>query len=278
MYPILFRVGAYTVYSYTVAIAIGLLIGTWFAYRLARERNLEPTTLLDGAFWALLGGVLGARAAYVLFNWAYYANHLEKTIRIAEGGLSWHGALFGGSIAAATWLALRRHFRGDVKRWRDLLDASAPGLALGGALGWVGCLLTGSGYGAEAAGYGAPLSWLAAPLPDIYGVEAVRFLTQPLMIVWCTLLWFALWRGSRYLPAGLVLPIYVLSYAAADLGVTFLRGDGTWRQGLWLTQWVALVEMAVAAGVAIWLLAHRKKGPESVQLAAGGQGQWQQLP
>ena len=261
MYPILFRIGSYTVFSYTVATALGILAGVWLACRLSSSRTLQPRAVLDAAFWALLGGIAGARVGYVIPNWAYYRDHIDKAVRLSDGGLSWHGALIGGILILAGWLAVRRPFRSSVPDWRDLLDVLSPGLALGSALGWVGCLLTGCGYGAEASGYPPPQAWLTAWLPDIYGVQADRFLTQPLMIAWCLILCVALGLLLDHLPRGSAFACLVFLYAVADFGVAFLRGDGTWRRGLWLSQWAALAEMCTAAGLAIWVWTHRRRGP-----------------
>ncbi len=229
------------------------------SYRVARERLSDPRAVLDAGFWALLGGVMGGRVGYVAANWAYYADHLDKALNVREGGLSWHGALFGACAAIALWYVVRGHYRPPLSDWRDLMDAIAPGVALGGTFGWLGSLLTGSAYGAEASGYAPPLSWLAADLPDIYGVDAVRFITQPLMIVWCLLLWSVLWGLRRRLLRGFSFALYLLLYALADFGVTFLRGDGTWRCGLWLWQWVAIAEacMAIGLGLYVWSRADR---------------------
>jgi len=127
------------------------------------------------------------RLGYVAANWAYYVDHIGKALNVREGGLNWHGALIGGGIATGLWYVARAARgqgtdRPPVPHWRDLLDVLAPGLALGSAFGWLGALLTGSAYGAEASGFAPPLSWLTADLPDIYGVDARRFMTQPLMI------------------------------------------------------------------------------------------------
>jgi hypothetical protein len=121
----------------------------------------------------------------------------------------------------------------------------------------MGCLLGGIGYGSPAAGYGPPLSWLTAYLPDIYGVEAVRFLTQGMMACWSLLLAGGLWLiGSRQ-PPGAVFSLYLLLYAAADFAVMFLRGDGSWRIGLWSSQWAAMIEMGIAIAIG---LGGRKRG------------------
>jgi phosphatidylglycerol:prolipoprotein diacylglycerol transferase len=264
MYPILFRLGSYIVYSYTIALVVGMIAGAWVAFRLAKEKLPDPALVLDAGFWGLLGGLLGGRIGYVAANWAYYVDHIDKAVNLREGGLSWHGALVGGSGFVLVWYIVRAWTSPPMPDWRDLLDVIAPGMALGGALGWLGCLLTGSAYGAEASGYAPPLSYLTADLPDIYGVDSMRFITQPFMIAWCLLLWGVLWGLYRRCPRGLVFVFYLLSYALADFGVAFVRGDGTWRWGLWLWQWFALVEICIAVGLGIYFWTRSGKTPASI--------------
>jgi phosphatidylglycerol:prolipoprotein diacylglycerol transferase len=260
MYPILLRLGSFILYSYTVALVAGITLGTRLAYLRARDylsraqdELFAPAIVLDAGFWALLGGIVGARLAYVAANWAYYVDHLGAAADLSEGGLNWHGALIGGTAAVAVWVAVKRRSDPSVPSLRVLLDLAAPGLAWGGALGWLGALLTGSAYGAKASGIGPSWTWSTARLPDIYGVVAPRFVTQPAMIVLCLLLGALLWTTRKRLERrqGLAFALYLGLYAAADLGVWSLRGDGTWRWGLWLWQWVDLAELCVAVGLAI---------------------------
>ena len=254
MYPILFRFGSHIViYSYTVALVLGMIAGVWMAWRGARSRFPDPGIVVDAGFWGLLGGLFGGRAGYVIANWAYFVEYPAKAFALWQGGLSWHGALWGGCVAVIVWVAVRHRHGSKGPGWRETLDALAPGLALGGAFGWLGNLLTGSAYGAEASGCVPPASWFAADLPDIFGVRAERFLTQPLMIIWCLLLWGVLWALRGRLRPGILFSLYLLSYALADFGIAFVRGDGTWKLGLWLSQWVALGEMCVAIGLTIYL-------------------------
>lgn len=267
MYPILFRVGTYVGYTYTLALALGLFAGLWIAYRGARARLTDAVVILDGGFWGLVGGLAGARIAYVAANWAYFATRLGEAVDLRAGGLSWHGAWLGAAIAAALWYAVRRRGQPPPPDWRMLLDIAAPGLALGSAFGWVGCLLGGACYGAEAEGVRAPLQWLTGYLPDIYGVDEVRFLTQPLMIGWSLLLWGILWLrpgAVRALPVGGAFAAYLLLYAIADGLVWFLRGDGTWRYGLWPAQWMCLLQTGVALGLVVHAVRRRRRHDASV--------------
>jgi len=267
MHPILFRVGPYIAYSYTVALALGMIVGIWVTCHGARARLVDRTVILDGGFWVLLGGLVGARMGYVLENWAYFAAPLGEAVDLRGGGLSWHGAWLGGAVAAALWYALRCRFRSRLPDWRVLLDIAAPGFALGSAFGWAGCLLAGACYGAEAEGVRASLGWLTGHLPDIYGVEQVRFLTQPLMIGWALLLWgiLLLRPGAlRCLPAGATFAVYLLLYALADGLVWFLRGDGTWRFGLWPAQWISILQVCVALGLAMCAKRSRIRGDPGI--------------
>jgi phosphatidylglycerol:prolipoprotein diacylglycerol transferase len=256
MYPILLRMGSLTLYSYTVALVAGIALGVWVTDcgTRAGPRVSAPGIVVDAAFWTLLGGVLGARIAYVLANWAYYVDHLARAADLSEGGLAWHGALIGGVVVLAVWVTAVGQRARSTPGLFFLLDLAAPGLALGGTLGWLGALLTGSAYGAEASGVGPPTAWLAARLPDIYGVVALRFMAQPVMIIVCLLLGAGLWAGRSRLQrcTGLPFALYLGVYAAADFCVWFLRGDGTWRWGLWLWQWAALAEVCAAVGLGVY--------------------------
>jgi phosphatidylglycerol:prolipoprotein diacylglycerol transferase len=274
MHPILFRIGTYVAYSYTVALGLGMAAGTWLAYRAARARLADPVALLDGAFWVLVGGLIGARAGYVLANWAYFAAHMGEAIDVRGGGLSWYGAWLGGAIAGTIWYLLRNHFRPPLPDWRVLLDLVAPGLALASAAGWLGCLLTGAGYGAEAEGYRAPLGWVTGYTADIYGVEQMRFLTQPIMIGWCLLLWGVLQLrpgALRRLPVGATFALYLLLYAIADGMVWFLRGDGTWRFVLWPAQWASILQIGAALALIVhaWAKGAQRQPSEARGLSAG---------
>jgi phosphatidylglycerol:prolipoprotein diacylglycerol transferase len=256
MHPILFRLGPYTGYSYTAALVLGILTGVWIAHREARRRNIDPVAVIDGAFWAILCGVLGARVGYVLANWTYFASHIPQALDLREGGLSWHGALVGGALGAAIWHRVRRRTDHTVPSARALADCVAPGLALCAAWAWAGCLLAGAGYGLAAQRTTIVQEWLSAELPDVYGMREVRYLTQPAMIAWSLLIWGLVQVSAspvRRLPPGTLLPVALALYAVGDLGTWFLRGDGVWRFGLWLGGWADLAVVGAAAGIAAWL-------------------------
>jgi prolipoprotein diacylglyceryltransferase len=272
MHPILFRLGPYIGYTYTAALVAGMLSAVWAAYREARRRGIDPVAVLDGAFWATLCGVLGARAGYVLANGTYFAAHIAEAFDLRAGGLSWHGALVGGTLGTAVWYLVRQRSARRLPGAHVLCDCVAPGLALCAAWAWLGCLLAGAGYGLAAEGTARAADWLAAELPDIYGVREMRYLTQPLMIAWSLLLWGLLQvRASpvRRLPPGTLLPTALALYAGGDLGVWFLRGDGVWHNGLWLGAWADLAVAGASAAIGIWVWLRGARHPPRETMTVG---------
>jgi prolipoprotein diacylglyceryl transferase len=238
MYPILFRVSGHPIYSYTVFLDLGLLLGVvvawWQAWR--RDAVEDPGVVVDAAFWSVLGGVVGGRAGYVLAQREYFAYHPDEVWQVWLGGLSWHGAFLGGVLVLFAWHALRtwltprprdRSPRQLPPPLLDLTDALAPGLALGAAFGWVGCFLAGVAHGVVSYG---PLTY---DLPDLYGVYARRFATQPVGAAWSLLVFVLLLMSGRRSRQGFKTFAYLFLACGGDLLLGFTRADETIRWGLW---------------------------------------------
>jgi phosphatidylglycerol:prolipoprotein diacylglycerol transferase len=137
MYPVLFRIGSLEITSFGVMVALGALLGILLLRREARRSALDVAKLTDAALVGVLGGLAGAKLLYVIEHWA---EPLSDTL-LSRGGMSWYGGMTGGILAGL--LAVR---------WQGLplmatLSAAAPSLALGQAVGRIGCLLVGDDYG-----------------------------------------------------------------------------------------------------------------------------------
>ena len=250
MYPILFRVSGHPIYSYTVFLDLGLLLGVVVAWWQARRLDAmdDPGSVMDAAFWSVLGGVVGGRMGYVLAQREYFAYHPEEVWQVWLGGLSWHGAFLGGALVLFAWHILRswltpRPRGGGPRRLPppllDLTDALAPGLALGASLGWIGCLLAGVAHGVVSYG---PLTY---DLPDLYGVYARRFATQLVGAVWSAIVFGLLLLTGRRSRRGFNTFAYLFLAFGGDLLLGFTRADETIYLGLWRAGQV--VDAALAA-------------------------------
>jgi prolipoprotein diacylglyceryltransferase len=230
MKPILGRYGPFLLYSYSLALGGGLLLA--LAWTLYRRRG--RTEKFDRLLAALVVGILGGRAAFVLANWSYFDGRLAQAIDPWRGGLGYHGALVAGLLCFWLW-------PGDGRR--ALADAAAPGLVLLAGAGWLACYLEGCAYGAE-----TTLGLWAADLPDVYGVFAVRYQTQLLGLVGSLLvLGGLLLFERRRSPPGTRFWAALLAVSLLHGGLTFLRGDAQLALGGWRADTIANGALALAA-------------------------------
>jgi len=138
MYPVLFRIGSFEITSFGVLVAAGALVGIWIFQRELKRASL-PDSGVDAAIAGVLGGLLGAKLLWTI----EHAGGPEPLadLLFSRGGMSWFGGLIGGVGAGVLWL----HRRG-VPVMAGLAAAS-PGLAIGHAIGRIGCFLVGDDYG-----------------------------------------------------------------------------------------------------------------------------------
>lgn len=147
MYPNLFTlpewlplIGGAPITSFGVMmLAAFLTAGHILKVELARQGR-QPEIAWDLLFWAVLGGIVGARIYYVLLN---YPRFLDDPIGmlLSRAGMVWYG---GFLLAGA--LVLRR-IRTLGLPMGSIVDASAPALALAYGVGRLGCFLVGDDYG-----------------------------------------------------------------------------------------------------------------------------------
>ncbi|MBN2565508.1 MAG: prolipoprotein diacylglyceryl transferase [Candidatus Eisenbacteria bacterium] len=141
MRPILFTIGSLPIRSYGVMIALAFLVGIWIARRRFRVRGLNPDVVIDLSVLLILTSVAGARAAYVLVRWDYFRDNPLAIFKIWEGGLALYGGITVGVIVGLAFFARR-----GISVWRGA-DLMTPSLAMGIAIGRVGCFLNGCCFG-----------------------------------------------------------------------------------------------------------------------------------
>ncbi|MFO7818504.1 MAG: prolipoprotein diacylglyceryl transferase [Thermodesulfobacteriota bacterium] len=141
MHPILLDLGPITIHSYGFFIALAFLAGMLWTMREAREKNLPAAYVADLSFYIILGSILGARLLYILINPVYYLNHPLEALMFWKGGLVFLGGAIVATILGYFFLKRKKQ---PIWPW---LDALAPGLALGQAVGRIGCVAAGCCYG-----------------------------------------------------------------------------------------------------------------------------------
>lgn len=218
MYPVLVQLGHFELRSYGVIVALSFFLALWVSGREAERKGMDAALVQDFAFYALLGGILGARIYFVVFfNPSYYLEHPWEILAIWRGGIGIIGALLGGALTA--WWYCRRK---ELPFWR-FADTLAPGVALGQTAGVLACLLNGDSYGKP-----TDLAW-AITYTDPRGMAPLGVPLHPVEIYEMAayfLVFILVWR-TRNKPKrdGLVFLTYLAGYGAARFSVEFFRGN-----------------------------------------------------
>ena len=145
MHPIICQIGPFTVYSYGVMLTVAVLVCSFLIGKEAKVRGLPPEKMLDLVFWVVVGGIIGARLFYILLNAGFYWDNPLEMLMLWHGGLAFQGGLIVGFLSGCYFI------RKNSLPFLPTLDLLAPYVALGHAIGRLGCFLNGCCYGKEVA-------------------------------------------------------------------------------------------------------------------------------
>jgi phosphatidylglycerol:prolipoprotein diacylglycerol transferase len=214
-------------------LASGLIIG-----RRLRELGHPVDWAYEMVFAALIGGLIGSRVDYLLQNWDEVSDDLLGNV-VSGSGLVWFGGLIGGALGMILW-ARWRGFLG----WR-LFDTAAVPLAVGYAIGRVGCQLSGDGdYGIE-----SDLPWaMAYPEGTVPTTEEVHP-TPVYETLAMGLAGLVLWRLRDRFAPGVLFGLYLVIAGIERFLVEFVRRNDDVVAGLTQAQLIALVLLAIGAAI-----------------------------
>jgi phosphatidylglycerol:prolipoprotein diacylglycerol transferase len=247
--------------------ALGVVVGVLMAAILARRAGIDDDTIYNAALALVVGGIIGARAMYVLEHLGDFRDDPAEIFAIQTGGISIYGALIGGTLGAAAYAAWRR-----LPRWGTMADVAAIGAILGMAVGRIGCLINGDIYGrATDWPIGVVYTHSDSPSYPIYSAVSPEIAQHPVTayeiagdLLIFVLLLFVLRRLFKR--DGLIFFAWAFLYSAMRFGISFLRGTdigGFWvgddlvLAGLRTAQLIALAVMVVTPFAVAYILTRR---------------------
>ena len=220
MYPIIAKFGPVTIYSYGLLVAIAFLLGIFIARLEARRKSIKPDLLYDLSLYLVIGSLLGGRLYYLIFfNPQVFIREPLSILKVWEGGLAIHGAVFGGILAC--FLFSRIH---KTSFWK-LADIVAPSVILSQAIGRIGCFLNGCCFGVPTESrFG--VKFPAGTMPDLAYSGLAVHPTQLYELFFSMIGFFVLWsvRKKIRFDGGLFL-LYLMTYNCIRIVVSSLRGD-----------------------------------------------------
>jgi phosphatidylglycerol:prolipoprotein diacylglycerol transferase len=244
------HIGPLTLQTFGICFGLGFIAAGAVIHRRFGELGKPPDWAYEIAFAALLGGLVGARAYFLIDNWDSVSDDLLGNI-FSGSGLTWYGGAIGGALAVIAWAA----WRGILNL--GLLDLASPALAIGYAIGRVGCQLSGDGdYGKPWDGPWA-MAYPDGTVPTDEKVHPTPIYETLAMSALAIVLWTL---RDRFRP-GVLFAIYLFFAGLERFLIEFLRRNDDVALGLTEAQLLSLVMMA-AGGIWFALKGSDRPGPD----------------
>ncbi len=247
MYPVLFRIGSFTAYSYGFIVFWAFTICLSAGLYEAKKKHLPIAPILVQAYLGGAIGLLGARLLGVALHLIRHPGHHRLSLLFWNSGSTY----LGGMIAAILFCAAYA-WSNKISFWKQL-DFFAPYIALGEGIGRIGCLLAGCCYGIRYEGPFAIMfeSYRHSDAP----INTLLFPVQPLGFVAGILNFSILMylRNKTRFDGQLAL-IFILLYSVTRGLLEFLRGDlvrGMWFDGLASTSQLICLALFFSAGIVL---------------------------
>jgi phosphatidylglycerol:prolipoprotein diacylglycerol transferase len=250
MHPKILEIGPLTIHTYGLLLAAAFIAGIWITSRNARREGVHPDAIWNMGLVVIFAALVGSKILLLLADYGYYSRNPREIFSLST--LRSAGVYYGGLLLAllsAAWYLRRKR----LPAWK-VADAAAPGIALGQAIGRLGCFSAGCCYGRP-----TDMPW-GVTFTDTYASDNVGVPlniaihpTQLYESVGALCLFFFLsWRLGRNHRPGQTIMEYLCLYALLRFVIEFFRGDerGFLFYGLLSTsQFIALLTLLGAAVV-----------------------------
>ncbi len=241
MYPVLFHAFGVPIESFWAAVFFGFLAALFVARSELRRQGHDTGAAYDLIFWAYVGGFIGARLFLVVTDWEQF--HRDPFALLLSGsGWVWQGGVMGGVVAVALKARALGLPLGDVA------DLAGPCLAIGQAIGRIGCQLAGDGDYGVATSLPWGMSYPEGVVPTTERVHPTPIYEAVLYLLIFTVLWR---QRTRPHPPGSLFAQYLFLTGAGRFAVELVRRNPVVGLGLTLAQWISLVSMAVGAALLV---------------------------
>jgi phosphatidylglycerol:prolipoprotein diacylglycerol transferase len=250
--PVFFHIGPITIYSFGVMAAAALICASYVAYRLLRTRGVSFEFAYELLFVAGLGGFAGARLYYLVQHWSSVRGDLLHNT-FSGSGFTWYGGLIGGFVCVALWSRFRHVPVGLMA------NAAGPGVAIGYAVGRIGCLLSGDGdYGSPTKSFlGMAFPHGTVPTPPGIKVWPTPIFETIAMLVVC---WVLYRMAQRPQPGWYVWGWFMVLAGAERFLIEFIRRNPVVFLGLRTPQWESIASVVI--GIAIILVTRNRETVE----------------
>jgi phosphatidylglycerol---prolipoprotein diacylglyceryl transferase len=242
--PIIAQIGPFQLGWHGVFSMLALVAGVWIGLWRARQLGIDVDTMVSGLGWVIAGAVVGARLFHVLDHLPYYAQHPSEIVAVWQGGIAVYGGFVGGVVtgAVAAW-------RLGLPVWL-CLDAAAPAMLVGQAVGRIGCFINGDAWGAPTGCPCGVVYWHEHALlpPDLIGVPTHPYPLYEIaaVAIMLGLLWATRKQHER---PGSTFLLMTIGYGITRFVLSFVRQETVIVFGLQEAQLIAVLTSAIALAI-----------------------------
>lgn len=265
---------------YGVIIALGFTLAALLGGRIAYTWRINLGKMVDVLIYGTFGGIIGARAYYVVFEWDYYSQHLDEIIAIWNGGLAIYGGIIGGIIAAFITCKVEK------LNFYNLLDMAGISLLVGQGIGRWGNYANQEAFGTFTNGDFGMMSKKVASyialhpdkfeldgVEDVWGyIEENNLFVHPTFFyefVWCMLgvlvLYIILKKYRKF--SGQIFLCYGIWYGFGRMIIEGLRTDSLYigSTGIRVSQALSAALVLICTAILIFMLIKVKKNPVKIE-------------
>lgn len=245
MLPKLISFGSLYLPTYGVLVALGFLVGLWVTVKLARRSGLNSELITNLAVYVALAGLLGAKLLMIAFDW--------PNVQIFSLSFLQAAGVFQGGLILAIIVGIW-YIQHNKLPLLTTLDAFAPGIAIGHAIGKLGCFAAGCCWGKAttlpwAVTFHSPDAEELTGVPletPLHPAQLYETLSEALVFA------FLIWRFGKTHEPGRIIGMYLVLSSALRFGIEFTRFH---QQALpfglpfSITQWIAIALALVGAAL-----------------------------
>ena len=252
MHPIFFTILGFEIHFYSIFFTLGLIAGCLiFVFGDKRLRKDFKESLLDAYLYILIAVLIGAKLLYVLVNIKAYASDFSMLIADFRQGFLFYGGLIGAILAMVLFFRKK-----DLPVWY-YVDAAAPAIPLGHAIGRIGCIFAGCCYGSP-----TDLPWgIIYPVTCPIAPSGVSLHPYPIYEMIGNLIIFAVIMSVRYKSKvpGRMMAVYLMGYGLLRFSLEYTRGDFVQTIGIFSQQQIISIIMFAIGLVGYYVLGKIKQ-------------------
>lgn len=233
-----FEIFGLQIHFYSIFFILGISAGCLVFVFGDKKLKAYREQLLDCYLYIIIGVMIGSKLLYILLNIQYF---IEDISLLWEGFR--RGFLFYGGFIGAVFAAVLFFRKKQLPVWA-FIDAAAPAIPLGHAIGRIGCIFAGCCYGTP-----TDLPWgivypSACPIAPA-GIPLHPYPVYELLLN-LILFGFLLLIKGKVKVGGRLMSMYLMGYSMIRFGLDYVRGDFKhYYWGLSNSQWISILMFVI---------------------------------